>query len=80
MLIITAKNFISLVLKIDGNVVDVVWEDNDSVKAIKVVKGDGVEYCNISDTLRQCHYYENNKTHPYYFLLTISKKRYIIYI
>ena len=46
----------------------------------KGIKGDGVKYCNNSTTLRQCHYYENNKTHPYYFLLTISKKRYIIYI
>lgn len=34
----------NIVLKIDGNAVDVVWEDNDSVKAIKeIVKNCGLK-------------------------------------
>ena len=30
-------------------------------------KRDGVKYCNISDTLKQCPFYDNNIHRPFYF-------------
>ena len=32
-------------------------------------KRDGVKYCNISDTLEQCPFYDNNKPRPFILIL-----------
>ena len=44
------------------------FADTADYEHLKYKNRDGVKYCNISDTLEQCPFYDNNKPRPYYYV------------